>query len=108
MPLDGKKFGLPEECRIVLGGNLTKKNAQIFKLAQSLRRNKKIAQTFTEDGLVKIRFTKGKNETTHIVRSTTQLEETVTQHNNMLQATSGGQATLQTDQTNTSNTLMNP
>lgn len=107
MPLDGKKFGLSEECRIVLGENLTKKNAQNFKLAQSLRKNKKIAQTFTEDGLVKIRFNKGKNEATHIVRSTIQLEEIVTQHDNMSQAISGNNATSQADQTHTSNTPMN-
>lgn len=72
-----------------------------------MRKNKKIAQTFTEDGLVKIRFDKGKNEATHIVRSTTQLEEIVTQHDNMLQATSANHATSQTAQAHTSNSPMN-
>lgn len=77
MPLDPKKFDLPEEKRIVLNENLTRKNAQIFKQAQILRKNNKIAQTFTEDGLVKIRFKKGKNEATHTIRNNIELETIV-------------------------------
>lgn len=53
------------------------KNAQIFKQAQTLRKENKIAQTFTEDGLVKIRLKKGKNEATHIVRNSIELETIV-------------------------------
>lgn len=86
MPLDPKKFGLREDNRIVLGENLTKKNASLFKNAQTLRKDKKIAQTFTEDGLVKIRFSKGKNENTHTIRNVIELETFVTQHEIALKA----------------------
>lgn len=44
MPLDPKKFGLTDDNRIVIGENLTRKNAQLFKKAQLLRKDGKIAQ----------------------------------------------------------------
>lgn len=80
MPLDPEKLGLSSDNRIVIGENLTRKNAQIFKQAQSMKRDNKIAQTFTEDGIVKIKFTKGKNVTAHAVRNTIALEALVVQH----------------------------
>lgn len=86
MPLDPRKFGLPEENRIILGENLTRMNAQLFKKAQSLRKEKRIAQTFTENGLIKIRFNKGKNEQTHIIRNTIELETLVAQNEITLQS----------------------
>lgn len=58
MPLDPTKFGLETDNRIVIGENLTKKNAQLFKQAQILRKNNEIAQAYTEDGIVKIRLKK--------------------------------------------------
>lgn len=62
MPLKPMKFGLPETNRIVVGESLTNKNAKLFQLAQTMRKDGKIAQTFTDDGLVKIRMKKGKGE----------------------------------------------
>lgn len=80
MPLDPVKFGLKSENRIVIGEHLTRKNAQLFKSAQSHRKNNKIAQTFTENGVVKIRFAKGKNEKTFTIRNNTELETLIAQY----------------------------
>lgn len=80
MPLDPTKFGLTEEQRIVIGENLTRKNAKLFKSAQSLRRAEKIAQTYTEDGLVKIKFQRGKEAHVYTVRNNIALESIVAQH----------------------------
>lgn len=74
MPLNPVKFGLPTMNRIVIGENLTTKNAKIFKHAQIMKKDKKIAQVFTEDGIVKIRLKKGKQEPTHVVRDVTDIE----------------------------------
>lgn len=78
MPLNPTKFGLPDEKRIIIGENLTRKNASLFKQAQIMKRNKIILQTYTEDGLVKIKVNKG--ETAVIVRNPTELEYVVAQH----------------------------
>lgn len=80
MPLDPKKFGLPDDNRITIGESLTRKNAQIFKKARIYKKNGKIAQTFTEDGIVRIRFKKGKGEPTHLIRNDTSLEILVAQN----------------------------
>lgn len=80
MPLKPEKFGMTCDSRIVVGEHLTRKNAQLFKSAQILRKNEKIAQTFTENGIVKIRFAKGKNEKTFTVRNQTELESIVAQY----------------------------
>lgn len=80
MPLKPAKFGLSDDSRIIIGENLTKKNAQLFKSAQMLRKNNKIAQTFTENGIVKIRFAKGKTEKTFTVRNQIELESIVAQY----------------------------
>lgn len=93
MPLNPTKFGLPAENAIVIGENLTKKNAQLFKSAQILRKNKRIAQTCTEDGIVKIRFVKGKKETTFTVRGQTQLEMIVAQYEHTLTQPHGQSST---------------
>lgn len=44
MPLDPTKFGLSTDNRIVIGENLTKKNAQVFKQALSMKKTNEIAQ----------------------------------------------------------------
>lgn len=74
MPLVPEKFGLPVGHRIVIGEHLTKTNAQIFKSAQLMKKDNKIAQVYTEDGLVKLKLNKGKREPTHVVRSVIELE----------------------------------
>lgn len=44
-----------------------------------MKKNNKISQVFTEDGIVKIRFKKGKREPIHMVRNNTTLETLVAQ-----------------------------
>lgn len=51
MPLDPTTFGLTSMNRITMGENLTKKNAQIFKQALIMKKDSKIAQAYTEDGV---------------------------------------------------------
>lgn len=80
MPLKPENFGLPTMNRNIIGENLTRENAQLFKQAQIMRREGKIAQTFTEDGLVKIRIKKGSKEPTYTVRNHITLETIVEEH----------------------------
>lgn len=80
MPLNPVKFGLAAENRIVVGENLTRKNALLFRSAQILRKDGKIAQTFTENGIVKVRFAKGKNAKTFTIRSNIDLDTVVAQN----------------------------
>lgn len=80
MPLKPEKFGLTEEQRIIIGEQLTLKNAKLFKSAQTLRKDQKIAQTFTENGLIKIKFKKGKDSETFTIRNSIALESLVAQH----------------------------
>lgn len=77
IPFKPEKFGLSPDNRIVIGENLTTTNAKVFKAAQSMKKEKKIAQVFTEDGLIKMRLKKGKQEPTHVVRTVTELESIV-------------------------------
>lgn len=88
MPLDPTQFGLPAENRIVIGENLTKKNSQIFKQSQVYKKSKAIAQAFTEDGLVRIKFAKGKTTPTFTVRSIIELESIVIKHQHETTTTS--------------------
>lgn len=74
MPLKPESIGLSNELKIIIGESLTRTNAQLFKFAQNLKKEKKIAQVFTADGLVKVRIAKGPNERTHTIRHHTQLE----------------------------------
>lgn len=92
MPLDPKKFGLTEFNRISVGEHLTKRNAQIFKQAQIFKKSKKLMQAFTEDGIVKIRFSRGRNTQTYSVRNQLALESLVAQHNDV-----NGEPALNTD-----------
>lgn len=105
MPLDPVKFGLSTENRIVVGEHLTRKNAQLFKLAQSHRKNNKIAQTFTENGIVKVRFAKGKNEKTFTIRSSIELETLIAQYELAMAHThNANEASLSNTTTHTSTT----
>lgn len=77
IPLNPAKFGLDELNRIIIGENLTRKNAEIFKRAQLFKKDKKIAQAFTENGLVKIKLKRGKQTPTHMVGNVIELETLV-------------------------------
>lgn len=67
MPLNPLNLGLPESNRIVIGEFLTGRNAAIFKRAQEMKKDKKLAQVYTSNGLVRVRLLKGKTETTHTI-----------------------------------------
>lgn len=99
MPLNPKNFGLPESSRISMGEFLTQKNASIFKRALLLKKDKKIAQAYTVNGLVRIRFVKGKSEDTHTITDITALEALVLQHAS--QPTQAENAPKGTTQSNT-------
>lgn len=99
MPLDPTKFNLPNENRIVIGENLTRKNAHIFKQAQIMKKNNKIAQAFTENGIVKIKLAKGKTEPAHTIRNTVELETIVMQHIHGARSTNGTVASTLTPAT---------
>lgn len=101
MPLDPTTFGLTAENRIVIGENLTLKNAQIFKQAHIYKKSKSIAQAFTEDGIVEIKFAKGKTEPTHTVRSITALETIVMKQEHATVPVPHAQSSNSTDNGNT-------
>lgn len=79
LPFNTENLNIPNNGKVILCENLTAKNRKIFGAAQSLRKEKKIAQVFTEDGIVKIRFNKGKEEPSYIIRNSTMLETLVAQ-----------------------------
>lgn len=80
MPLNPESLGMQKETKITIGESLTRLNANIFKYAQQLKREKKIAQTHTTDGLVKIKFIKGPNQRAFIIRNTMQLDGLLAEH----------------------------
>lgn len=80
MPLNPEKFGLPTDNRITIGEHLTLTNSKIFKTALQFKKANKIAQTFTENGLVKVRLNKGKHEATYTIRNVIELETILAQN----------------------------
>lgn len=55
--------------KIIIGENLTKTNALIFAKCLAYKKSGKIAQTFTNNGIVYIKFMRGKTELAHQVRT---------------------------------------
>lgn len=55
--------------KIIIGENLTKTNAMIFAKCLSYKKSGKIAQTFTNNGIVYIKFLRGKAELPHQIRT---------------------------------------
>lgn len=104
MPLDPTNFGLEKKNRIVIGEHLTAKNALVFKHALAMKKDNKIAQAFTENGIVKIKFTKGKKETAHIVRSITSLETIAMQNQHIDSQSTDNAQKVQTTSGNNNNT----
>lgn len=80
MPLNPTNLGLTEANRITIGESLTRKNAQLFKKAQTYKKTGAIAQAYTEDGLVKIKFKKVKGEPIHLIRNEVTLEVLIAQN----------------------------
>lgn len=86
-PLKADKFGLPTSSNIVIGENLTKRNAELFAIAKSLKRDNKVAQTFTENGLVHVKLKKGRSEQAILIRSKRQLEMLAAGESNFMDCT---------------------
>lgn len=95
-PLKAEKFGLPANSSIVIGENLTKLNADLFAHAKSLKRATKIAQTFTENGLVHIKLKKGRSEQAILIRSKRQLEIIAAGETNLMDCTANNENVIQT------------
>lgn len=102
LPFETENLTIPNNGKVVLYENLTFKNRRIFSAAQRSRREKKIAQVFTQDGIVTIRFNKGKQEPSYAVRKNAMLETLVAQQT-LLQSTLND-TTNPTDDTHTAGT----
>lgn len=74
LPLKPEMFGLPDQVRIIIGENLTKKNAALFNFCNALKKEGKLAQLYSSNGLIYAKFKRGKQEKAHIVRSKRDIE----------------------------------
>lgn len=72
--MKAEMFGQSEDVRIIIGENLTKKNATLFNYCNSLKKEGKISQLYTSYGLIHIKFKRGKNEKSHIIRTKPEVE----------------------------------
>lgn len=71
-PIMSQNIDLPEGIRIIIGENLTAKNMNIFIESSKLKKLGKLAQVFTQEGLVHIKANRNAKAT--IIKSKTQLE----------------------------------
>lgn len=62
---------------IILGENLTKENASILTKCRKYKRDNKIATTYSNDGIVYIKFKKGNNEKAYAVKSKEELDSII-------------------------------
>lgn len=68
-PLKPDIFSNDENSRIIIGENLTKFNAAILQHCFALKRDVKLAQAYSFNGIVYIKFKKGKNEPAFPIRN---------------------------------------
>lgn len=87
LPIKSEMFDQPEHVRIIIGENLTKKNAAIFNYCNTLKKEGKLAQLYSSNGLIYIKFKKGRNEKSHVIRCKQDIEILCEQ--NSRQSTSG-------------------
>lgn len=73
-------IGLPPGGRIIVGESLTQSNYAIFNIASKFKRENKISQVFTKNGLVQIKI--NKTDRPAVIRSIRQLELIIHQANN--------------------------
>lgn len=79
-----KDLGLPNETRIIFGENLTKHNMDIFVAASNSKRENKLQQVYTVNGLVNVKIQKGgkayeirhKHELEQLINSQTTASQT--------------------------------
>lgn len=77
VPLKADKLGLPINTKVIISENLTKINAELFAAAKTMKRDKKIVQTFTDNGLVYIKTQLGRTNKAILIRSKRQLEQLI-------------------------------
>lgn len=73
------------DTRIIIGENLTQLNHEIFLIASALKREKKIAQVFTSNGIVNVKLQRG--GVTYEIRHKHNLEQLVGSTHNAEQTT---------------------
>lgn len=71
-PITSDNIGLPSGIRIIIGENMTAKNYEIFVAAGKQKKDNKLCQVFTQDGLVKVKAVKGTKAAT--IRSLRELD----------------------------------
>lgn len=71
-PITSENIGQPSGTRIIIGENLTSKNYEIFVAAGKQKKDNKLCQVFTHDGLVQVKAVKGKKPAT--IRSIRELD----------------------------------
>lgn len=71
-PIMTENLNLPKGTRIIIGENLTQNNSKIFIEASKLKREGKLCQVFTQEGLVQVKAIKTARATS--IRSQRQLE----------------------------------
>lgn len=79
-PLKPENIGQPVNSRIIIGENLTKINATLFNACNVMKRANKITQVYSFNGLIFIKFQRGKHEKSYVIRSQIELETLVQQH----------------------------
>lgn len=70
--LSAKDLGFTIENRIIIGENLSQHNHELFIAASNMKRDKKLSQVFTVNGIVNVKIQKGGR--THEIRHKQQLE----------------------------------
>lgn len=81
--MSSKDLGFSVENRLIVGENLSQLNHELFVLASNMKRDNKVAQVFTSNGLVNVKIQKGGR--TYEIRNKQQLEtlaQTTTPENN--------------------------
>lgn len=96
IPIKPTLWKLPDHIRIVIGENLTKKNASLFTFCNALKKENKIAQLFSSNGLICIKFKRGREEKTHIVRNKFDVELLCEQHNRLSNVITTGEPNITT------------
>lgn len=104
-PIMSQKLGLPEGTRIIIGENLTSNNFEIFVEAGKLKKDGKLIQVFTQDGLVQVKATKDKKAVA--IRSLEQLKLFILENPPMASKQTNGMSGNNNSNINTNNNKSN-
>lgn len=103
--LSAKDLGFTVENRIIIGENLSQHNHELFIAASNMKRDKKLSQVFTVNGIVNVKMQKGGK--THEIRHKQQLEtltSTIACTSNALNNSNNNNTNNNTNTTNEANT----